>query len=651
MNKKMRTKRQRPHRTPFSALLGLPARFVSWLSASALGRFFLSYTKSREAMASCRLATRLRESRVPAFFRPVRRHIGEFFANSRLLLPLRQLGDILRYTETRVYGVLFGTFGLYTILSFAIRHFALWARVAERSVLVTGIMVTVISLPLLFVSRPLCVAVQEDKLLNAFFYRLAGLPQHRYVKKKRLTINATAAFGLGSLLGIASFFFHPLQLLSLLFGTGAFLLLFFSPELCLYTTLLLCPLFFFFEHPSLLLTAVLLTGALGYLLKVILGKRTFSFEPLDLAVLLLLGLYVSATVFSRGGTASVAQALLYAALLLGYFLAANLLTTPATVNRALTALVGGGMITAIFGLLQQLSGRAIANWLDASAYEYISGRITAAFGNPNVLATYLILLFPFVTIGLSKKGGAIQHIGAFLTFVAFMAAIVLTWSRGAWLGALLSLAILLFAYNPATIYLMIPAAAGSLLVLQRVDASFVRRLFSMGELLADSSISYRLSTWQGALTMAHDHMLGGIGVGPGAFQTVYPYYALSGIEAAPHAHNLALQYLCEFGLAGPLLLLFFILLFFQCLLSHQREESNSALRLQSMAVGSGILAVLVYGLTDHVFYNPRIFFLFFAVAGIGAALSRVGRLEKLRNAPIRDTEALAYTVELEITDN
>ena len=69
-----------------------------------------------------------------------------------------------------------------------------------------------------------------------------------------------------------------------------------------------------------------------------------------------------------------------------------------------------------------------------------------------------------------------------------------------------------------------------------------------------------------------------------------------------------------------------------------------------MAASGGIFAVLIFGLTDHVFYNARIFFLFFAVAGIAAALSRVGRLERKRNAPLRDTEAEAYSIEIELDD-
>lgn len=637
-------------RSLVSSFFSLPARAATWLAASAVGRFFHAYEKSREALKESRIACRLQDSRLRRAGSPLRRKIGELVTRSPLSHFLNRLGNLLRYTETRAYGILFGTFGLYTILVFLIRYFAQWARGGEQSTLLLGILVTVFSLPLLFSSAPMYITLQSSHLLSAFFYRLVGLPQYPHEQKKHMTINPTVAFLLGSLLGILGFFVHPLYLLAFLLCAAAILLLLFSPELCIYTALALCPFFFFFEHPSLVLAVIVSAGLIGYLWKLLLGKRIFAFEPLDLTVLLLGLMYLASALFSRGGNAAAKESVLYAVLLLGYFLTANLLNTPAAIRRAMIALMIGGTATAALGLYQQLAGEAVAAWLDNAAYDYINGRITVAFGNPNILATYLILLFPFAMAGVLKKGNFGHRLGAMLLFLLFTAAIVFTWSRGAWLGVILSLALLLFAYHPATCYLWLPAAAGSFFALQHFGSAITRRLSSAFALAGDSSISYRLHTWRGVLAMLGDHWLGGIGVGEAAFSACYPYYALAGIESAPHAHNLLLQYWCEFGIAGPLLFILFILTFFQCVISHRHAEPNATLRLDSLAATGGVLAVLVFGLTDHVFYNTRIFFLFFAVAGIAAALSRVGRIERVRNTPLRDTEAEAYAIEIEISE-
>ena len=649
MNKNRSESRQRA--SFFSSFLSFPARVAAWLAASAVGRFFHAYDKSCEVVNESRTMRTLTGNRARGVASPLRRKIGELFTHSPLAGFLGRVGDMLRYTETRAYGILFSTFGLYTILVFVIRYFAQWARDGKQSALITGVAVTLLSIPLLFSARPIYVTMQESRLLNAFFYRLIGLPQYPYVKKKTLTINSTVAFLIGSLFGIICFFVHPLYLVIGLLGIAVFLLLFFSPELCLYSALALCPFFFLFERPTFLLATLVLIGTVSYLFKQLLGKRTFSFKPLDLTVLLLCAMYTVAALFTHGGAASSAEAILYAILLLGYFLSANLLNSSAAIQRAITAITIGGVATALLGLYQQFAGRAVADWLDNAAYDYIGGRITAAFGNPNILATYLILLFPFVTAGILKKSRLRERAGSLLLFGLFMAAIILTWSRGAWIGVILSLAIFLFAYNPATMYIWVPAAIGSFVALQHFGSAVASRLNSAFSLLGDSSISYRISTWQGAYEMAKDHLLGGIGVGQEAFSAVYPYYALSGIEAAPHAHNLLLQYLCEFGLIGPLLLLLFTVTFFQCVISHQHEETNSTLRLYSLAAGGGILAVLIFGLTDHVFYNARIFFLFFAVAGIAAAISRVGKIERQRNTPLHDIGAKTYAIDIALDED
>lgn len=649
MNKNRFESRQRA--SFFSSFLSFPARVAAWLAASAVGRFFHAYDKSCEVVNESRTMRTLTGNRARGVASPLRRKIGELFTHSPLAGFFGRVGDMLRYTETRAYGILFSTFGLYTILVFVIRYFAQWARDGKQSALITGVAVTLLSIPLLFSARPIYVTMQESRLLNAFFYRLIGLPQYPYVKKKTLTINSTVAFLIGSLFGIICFFVHPLYLVIGLLGIAVFLLLFFSPELCLYSALALCPFFFLFERPTFLLATLVLIGTVSYLFKLLLGKRTFSFKPLDLTVLLLAAMYTVAALFTHGGAASSAEAILYAILLLGYFLSANLLNSSAAIQRAITAITIGGVATALLGLYQQFAGRAVADWLDNAAYDYIGGRITAAFGNPNILATYLILLFPFVTAGILKKSRLRERAGSLLLFGLFMAAIILTWSRGAWIGVILSLAIFLFAYNPATMYIWVPAAIGSFVALQHFGSAVASRLNSAFSLLGDSSISYRISTWQGAYEMAKDHLLGGIGVGQEAFSAVYPYYALSGIEAAPHAHNLLLQYLCEFGLIGPLLLLLFTVTFFQCVISHQHEETNGTLRLYSLAAGGGILAVLIFGLTDHVFYNARIFFLFFAVAGIAAAISRVGKIERQRNTPLHDIGAKTYAIDIALDED
>lgn len=631
----------------FAFFVALPSRLSAWLCDSFVGRCFHAYGKSTELLGESRLFRRFRDSRVYRTASPMRYRVAGFLTNGPLSVLFTRILAILRYTETWIYGILFGTFGLYTLLVYVVRHFAFSAAGNDLASLVTGIATLFFSLLLLFSRKPLCVTLQESAILGFLLYRTAGLRRHPAKATVRHTINPTVAFLFGSLLGIMGFFVNPLHLLLGIFGIILFFLLLFSPELCLFSAIAFAPFLIFVERPSILLCTVVLIGTLGYLLKVLLGKRLFSIEPLDFAVFFLVLLYLLSCFFSYGGQASIQRALMSAALLGGYFLIVNLFTSRALILRAVNTMIISGTIVALIGLFQQFTGNAIADWLDSAAYDYISGRITSVFENPNILAVYLILVFPFVTVMLFQRGSALRRFAALLLFAVFMAAIVYTWSRGAWIGVIASFALLMFSCSPATIYLLIPIGAGVPFLLRLASSPIADRLSSATS-LADSSVSYRFHLWRGTWRMIGDHILGGIGVGEEAFAAVYPYYAPAGMESARHAHNLYLEVLAEFGIVGCALLLFFVFLFFQRTLTHQHEEADNEIRLLSVAATASVFAVLVNGFTDHVFYNSRIFFLFFAVVGIAVALARVGRTEAERSQPIKDSGGEHYTVEIEI---
>ena len=645
--KKQDAPQHRPLAAFFAFLAALPVRFSSWLSDSFLGRFFHAYDKSCDLLGESRLARRFRESRVYRMASPLRYRTAHFLSGNVLTRVARALLATLRYTSTRTYGILFGTFGIYTILVYAIQHFFFSGTEGEKSVLFTGIAVSVLSLLLLFSGRPLCYDLQESRLLGHLLYRVVGLRRHQLIKKGAHPVSPAVGFLLGSLLGIVAFFFHPLYILGTILAVSLFFLLLFSPELCLFSSLLLAPFFIFFERPSVLLCAIVLIGVVGYLFKILLGKRLFSFGPVDFSVLFLMAGYLLLSLFTYGGAASSARALMGAVLIGGYFLAVNLLTSPSLINRAVNALLTGGTIVAAIGLGQQFTGNAIADWLDSAAFDYISGRITSVFENPNILSVYLILLLPFAIVRLLQKASPLRYAGNLLVFCIFMAAIVYTWSRGAWIGVIVSLGVLLFAVNPSTIYLLLPVGVGTPLLLKFASFPIAERLASTN--LGDSSISYRFGIWQGAWRMIGDRFFGGIGMGETAFTAVYPYYALSGIEAATHTHSLYMQYLVEFGISGLVLFLLFILLFYQCVFTHWKEEGNEKLRLTAIAAGCGIFAVLVNGFADHVFYNSRVFFLFFAVAGIAVALSRVGKTEEERSRPLYNEGNETFSLDVDFS--
>ena len=209
-------------------------------------------------------------------------------------------------------------------------------------------------------------------------------------------------------------------------------------------------------------------------------------------------------------------------------------------------------------------------------------------------------------------------------------ALIFTWSRGAWLGLMIGGLIFLLLYSRHTISALLFCCLGIPFLPFVIPESILLRLSSIGN-LADSSTSYRVSIWKAAFGMARDFFTTGIGVGESAFRQVYPLYSLSGIEAAPHSHNLYLQIQIELGIVGLLLFLGVLILFAQCCFDYNVTAADRETRIMSIGCFSGLIAALAQGMTDYIWYNYRVFFVFWLVLALASAYVRVGRSEATRD--------------------
>ena len=249
-------------------------------------------------------------------------------------------------------------------------------------------------------------------------------------------------------------------------------------------------------------------------------------------------------------------------------------------------------IISVIGVAEYLFGMAELRWVDASRFGNIGGRVTSLFSNPNILAVYLLLYFPLSLLATflpqNKKRLRLFY-GA--TAVLCALCILLTWSRGAWLGLALECFLLLLFHSKKSRVILFCLPPIALSALPFLPQSFRGRLFSIGD-LGESSIRYRLQTWSGALRMLRGHPLG-IGIGEWAWRIIYPHYAVSGTKTVMHAHNIFLQVAIELGIVGVVL---FLLLIVWAL--------RRGIRKKNIVAVAGVAGVLFMGQFDHLWYYP-----------------------------------------------
>jgi len=145
----------------------------------------------------------------------------------------------------------------------------------------------------------------------------------------------------------------------------------------------------------------------------------------------------------------------------------------------------------------------------------------------------------------------------------------------------------------------------------------INRFLSVGD-MGDTSTSYRVYIWMGTLNMLKDYWFSGIGVGTEAFNKIYPMYAYSGV-IAPHSHNLYLQIITENGIIGLIIFVSMLVIYFKMCVSTIITAKNKFLKALITGLAAGMLGYLVQGMFDNVWYNYRVFLLFFIIIGITAA--------------------------------
>jgi O-antigen ligase len=358
-----------------------------------------------------------------------------------------------------------------------------------------------------------------------------------------------------------------------------------------------------------------------YFLKLIRGKRTFSFEIFDLFVLMFgASIFFSGTV-SVSKMGSIRPALVYLCFTLFYFTAVNMIRSKEMIKRSVAILMFSGFLVAVYGLVQNYFGIGNQTWQDMDMFSDITGRVVSTLENPNVLAEYLILIIPFAIVSLFLAKQTKTRMPYMICIICTVLCLVYTWSRGSWLGFIISSAILFIILNKKAIVVYLGALVLVPFAPVVLPETIINRFTSIGN-ITEASTSYRVSIWIASLNMIKKYLLEGIGVGIESFKLVYPGFALAGIEAAPHSHSLYLQVCVESGIVGFSILILIIFFFVQYCFTAMKKANE---KYNKLLIAGGMCAVfgfLLNGFTDFVWYNYRVYLMFWMVVAVTVAICR-----------------------------
>jgi putative inorganic carbon (HCO3(-)) transporter len=385
------------------------------------------------------------------------------------------------------------------------------------------------------------------------------------------------------------------------------------------------------------LIGLLLTACVGFWLLLTLSDeaapRIPSVTPIHLLVLLYWAVAAVATALSPVKKVAFNDLTTLTLYLLLFALCARVLRSPKLRSWMIVLYLHVSLIVSIYGMRQWFFGAPpLATWVDQESAFSKTTRVYSYLGNPNLLAGYLLPAVVFSLVAVFVWQGWIKKALALTMFVVNTACLILTFSRGGWIGLIVAfltvMALLVYWWSiempPFWRTWSLPIILGGLIGVLLLAMIFVEpvrlRVVSIFADRKDSSNNFRRNVWDAVFEMIRDRPIIGIGPGHGSFNKIYPLYQRPRYTALS-AYSILLEVTVETGFVGLAAFLWLVIVTFNtAFLQMQRfrklRSADGFWLIGAIATMAGMLA---HGTVDTVFYRPEVNSVWWLVVGLIAS--------------------------------
>lgn len=268
----------------------------------------------------------------------------------------------------------------------------------------------------------------------------------------------------------------------------------------------------------------------------------------------------------------------------------------------------------------------MALWLAVSTiYQYKTGNIvqsgeleragagTGTLGDPNDLAAYILMLFPLCYYLFFNDPKKWLRLVYGVAMVTILVAVVLTGSRGGFLG-LIFLFFLLWLFSKRKILGAFIGLAAFSVLWFAAPAEYRERILSITNYQQDESATHRVEYRKAAVRMFKHNPLTGIG-----FKNFNDFARDFGAPASQTTHNMYYLVLGELGALG---LLVFMVIWLKSLKAARQLARAPNWLLHALGMGAfvGLLDLMVTGYFLSISYYPYQYILMALVAAAQAHL-------------------------------
>ncbi len=327
---------------------------------------------------------------------PLRNLISLLFSRSVVFGKLCELRTAALNATLRSIGIFLITFGVYAAAMFFAKHYmALTLGSSDTNDLIFAAITFIVGLILtVFGDKSILSSVGTSRIVGTLLDTCLGINESSFNTSKKTSSRtaASVSFLLGSIFGILTLFYSPLNVICACAAFLMFVAVMNIPEFGLMSIIFTVP----FAPVELTALLCVVTVA-SYTLKCLRLKRNFRFGSADAVVLVLFALVFLASIASDGGMNKGKWYLL--SFFAIYFLAKNLISSERLLSQTFNSLTSGlriGMILYVLG--------EYAMYIPHELMRETAFSLSENIFSPDMLVIMAVVTLPF-SFSLCAKGG------------------------------------------------------------------------------------------------------------------------------------------------------------------------------------------------------------------------------------------------------
>ena len=518
----------------------------------------------------------------------------------------RSIAYFLSHISARVYGSMFFTFGLFSIILFLLGF-------SHDSGILTPIIggaLCLVSIPFLLFDKTLPMLLQDFVLTDYIFFEFFCMNRHNAIEgQKRCPVFLAILVGLIPA-GLSTVL--PLWQIALVICVAIMVYLGMeSPEFIFLLSLFLLPYLKYINYGETCLWFATLITILSFIRKVAYGKRVINIEQYDIFLALMMIFVLISGIFIKG-LESFSGSLEMIVLAGGYLLAGNIITNRRLAERVANTIVVSGAFAAIVSIVQLV----VLLFKKAGSFEVAD--LSVVLARKDGMAVFFIAAVVFA-VGMINQSKRLERINYIFFASVSLVALIITGEFFAVAALLVGIATYFIIKSNKFLWVLPMLVFVPLLILV-LPNSFLNILFYYSPSIASAEELFGL--WRNSLIVFINNFFVGIGIGSDSFAREM---ADLGIFGYSDSSNLLIEISLEAGV-------FALLCFLAMVVTRIRHRSiqriyvrNSQIETMVGVSGVCLFCLICFGMINYIWSDDAAYFLFWCIFGMGSASLRVAK--------------------------